>query len=47
MRIDHLLLSPTVAERIQRAGVDRAVRRLESKSILQKLVCEIFTHVNV
>ena len=32
MRIDHLLLSPTAARRMQQAGVDRAVRGLEESS---------------
>ncbi|MDB5828395.1 MAG: exodeoxyribonuclease [Variovorax sp.] len=32
MRIDHLLLSPSVARRMRRAGADRAVRGLEGSS---------------
>ncbi|MDM0085555.1 exodeoxyribonuclease III [Variovorax sp. J31P179] len=32
MRIDHLLLSPEVAKRMERAGVDRAARGMEGAS---------------
>ncbi|MSO64948.1 MAG: exodeoxyribonuclease III [Alphaproteobacteria bacterium] len=41
IRIDHLLLSPTVADRLTRVGIDRALRGLKQPSDHVPVWCEI------
>lgn len=41
LRIDHLMLSPQAADRLQRAGIDRAVRAWERPSDHVPVWCEL------